>query len=332
MANSLIFEYFQSCLRKAYEYFGMPRDKDGNVSISMEALRELANRKTAILLKENQECSTSSSGTSQSDKESVQKEGVAGREKEEESSKAKEGNTSDHKGSNGEPVVIQPNRSIAQRLKAGTAGEESSGGGGKASKSSGSAGDLTNDSAALGSALDCEVTAESLTVSSTSDVTTDSVPACSASELDFTTDSVSGFSASDSYVTASEMDLTSDSSLVSTDCESPSKKPAKMTEGSSNLHIPQTAETSHNGIDAFHNAREAPDGIENLPLEFEGLKLPEQSDSQQNKGTRQEEASQPHDDEEGDIFWYKFTEDVFTSGKVAWSWRRRKKRKRKKRS
>ena len=319
MANSLIFEYFQSCLRKAYEYFGMPRDKDGNVSISMEALRELANRKTAILLKENQECSTSSSGTSQSDKESVPKEGVAGREKEEESGKEKEGNASDQSDSNGEPVVIQPNRSVAHRLKAGggTTGERSSGGGGKAPKPSASEGDLTNDSAALGSASDCEVTAESLMVSSTSDVTTDSVPACSASELDFTTDSVSGFSASDSYVTASEMDLTADSSLVSTDCESPSKTPAKMMEGSSSLHIPQTAETSHNGIDAFHNAREAPDGIENVPLEFEGLKLPEQRDSQQNKGTKQEEASRLDDDDEGDIFWYKFTEDVFTSGKVA---------------
>jgi hypothetical protein len=50
MSNTLIYEYFESCLRKAYEYFAMPRDKHGNVSISLTALRELAKKKTDSLL------------------------------------------------------------------------------------------------------------------------------------------------------------------------------------------------------------------------------------------------------------------------------------------
>ena len=331
MANSLIFEYFQSCLRKAYEYFGLPRDKDGNVSISMESLRALANQKTASLLKEHQECSSSSSGTSQSDKESLQKEGEVGREREEEvdSGKEKEESASDQSDSNDEPVVIKPNRSITQRLKADSsaAGDEGASSIRSPAKSSVAEGDATNDHAVPGSASDCEVAAESLTVSSASDITTDSIRTCSASELDVTTDSASGLSASDSYVTASEMDLTADSaatdlSLVSAQSmdtrsrqsssigtETSSIAPAKKTQGSSSLHTPPTtADPSQNGMDTSYDAREDTNTVEKLSSECERLELSERRASQQNEP-----------DDENDIYWYKFTEDVFTSGKVVWS-------------
>ena len=134
LTNSLIFEYYQSCIRKAYEYFGMPRDEDGNVSVCLETLKALASKKTENLLKENQEAptmSSSSSATSQQENDSS----LSGRDSQGKERGKWEGGVSsdgigmtrvsetDAEGNNGQPVTVPSNKSILQKLKAGTSEE-----------------------------------------------------------------------------------------------------------------------------------------------------------------------------------------------------------------
>ncbi|XP_025109953.1 terminal uridylyltransferase 7-like isoform X2 [Pomacea canaliculata] len=55
MGNTLIYEYFQGSLRKAYYYYGLPRNASGESLVSIDSLKELAHQRTVQLLKEHQE-------------------------------------------------------------------------------------------------------------------------------------------------------------------------------------------------------------------------------------------------------------------------------------
>ncbi|KAK7100580.1 terminal uridylyltransferase 7-like isoform X2 [Littorina saxatilis] len=290
MANALIFEYYQSCMRKAYEYFGMPRDKDGNITVSVSALRALASKKTDSLLKENEAASSSSSATSQ---ESPQKEiGVnQGVKKKVEGKKKGDDSGSD---SNEEPVIIKPNQSIAQRLKLAT-GESTS--------------QKTVPKSPEGS--DSEGATEA---SSVSDLTADSAAALSASELDVTSDSVSGFSTSDCYVTASEMEVTADSVADSSvqDVSDGYRNTSEISE------VDTTKEEASSDDEEYKTSPNTPSELaEPDAHQFEHLHITDQEDAGLGPSRNGKENLVENDDgeEDSDAYSYVFSEDVFTGGK-----------------
>nr|KAG5701564.1 hypothetical protein BaRGS_024814 [Batillaria attramentaria] len=145
MANTLIFEYFQSSLRKAYNYFGLPRDADGSSLVCIDSLRQLASRRTDELLKENQEpekAKDDSQASGDSSKRSASASKDALKKSESVSTEADEGSD------DGEAVVIQPNKSISERLR-------------------GVSGSFSNESALEMTTSECDITSDSIVTLST---------------------------------------------------------------------------------------------------------------------------------------------------------------------
>lgn len=114
MANTRIFEYFQTSLRKAYSYFGLPRNHFGESLVPLDSLKEKAsksdNQMASQLLKELQE---SSDEDNKDDGRSSPKQ--SSNFEKDTAMKVKK-NPPDNDTDTSEVVVIQKN-TIAQKLK-----------------------------------------------------------------------------------------------------------------------------------------------------------------------------------------------------------------------